>query len=85
MGIKNLLKSKFKPWNGLCSLMEGGWRMIPIRMECGSISGAEEVLAKEIRSLLKRYSLKVSGINAFTMFLDGTIGMQLKKDMFKKS
>jgi hypothetical protein len=81
MSIKNLLKSKFKPWNGLYSIMEGGWRLLPVRMDGCNFSGAENILAKEIRMALKKYKMKVPNINAFSMVSDGTILVQLKNSM----
>jgi len=83
VSIKNLLKFKFKRWNGFYSIMEGGWRLLPVRMEGCNFSGAENILAKEIRKALKRYKIMVSNINGFSMTSDGTIIVQLKNGMIK--
>ena len=89
--IKQLLKTKFKNWYGFLSLMEGGWRRLPIRIDPNDIKDvikdeeALSIVSKEIRDALKKYSFKISDIEYFSMLCDGSLVVKMATTKPKKT
>lgn len=81
--IKSLLKNNFKEWQGISTLMERGWRKLPIKIECSIVELLADyrdinLLAEEIEEVLKKYKIDISNVKAFSM-LGEYITVQIKE------
>ena len=78
---KELLTNNLVTWNGIHSLMERGWRQLPIRIDEKSIKVLDvdviEVLVSQVESVLRKYHIRVSNIKAFSILNGGYLCVQI--------
>jgi len=77
----------FEPWRGIDSLMEGGWRRLPIKLDkeldLKKLSPKEETLLfdalnLDVRKKLKQYKFKISQVDKFAIMCDGMFTVRIK-------
>lgn len=75
-------KEKYKVWHGLKTLMEGGWRGLPVRVEGFTWSDYEELsplLNKSIEESLIKYHYDINNIKGFSIWTNGDVLVQVKE------
>jgi hypothetical protein len=80
--LKIKFKQKFKNWHGISTLMQGGWKLLPVRVEAFNWNwlddGFDKILEKQIREALQKYKISIKRVNAFSMHSNGDVLFQDK-------
>jgi len=73
-------KEQYVPWRGIFTIMQGGWRCLPIRLgnfRWEDYDKFKGLLMAEIKNALTKY--KISEVDKFSILCDGTITAKIKK------